>query len=401
MKATINERLISKFGGRDLTVFDTTQPNLILRLRASGRHSYRVQLGRGKFLTLGTTKVLKPMKARELARRALGAVADGKDPISEARKKRAGTLEEFLDRQYDDWARAHLKTADQTSVRVRARFAEFLAKPMSEVTAFAVERWRSGRHRDGLAATTTNRDLDCLRSVLSKAVAWGVLAEHPLRAVKRAKTDTIGRLRYLSADEETRLRTALTKREQQHRDGRARFNAWRTARGYKPVPDFAPGVYVDHLQPVVLLALNSGLRRGDLLALRWSDVDRVGALLTVHGATAKTGITRYVPLNAEALDVLKVWRSNDATDDDLLFPGADGKQMFSLKTAWNKVAKAAALKNFRFHDLRHTFASNLVQKGVDLNTVRELLGHADIKMTLRYAHLAPSQKAAAVAKLAR
>ena len=73
--------------------------------------------------------------------------------------------------------------------------------------------------------------------------------------------------------------------------------------------------------------------------------------------------------------------------------------MFSLKTAWQKVAKAAKLHAFTFHDLRHTFASKLVQAGVDLNTVRELLGHADIKMTLRYAHLAPEHKAAAVAKL--
>jgi integrase len=73
--------------------------------------------------------------------------------------------------------------------------------------------------------------------------------------------------------------------------------------------------------------------------------------------------------------------------------------MKSLKTAWGKVAKAATLKGFTFHDLRHTFASKLVQAGVDLNTVRELLGHSDIKMTLRYAHLAPEHKAAAVAKL--
>ena len=73
--------------------------------------------------------------------------------------------------------------------------------------------------------------------------------------------------------------------------------------------------------------------------------------------------------------------------------------MTTLKTAWMKVAKAARLKDFRFHDLRHTFASNLVLAGVDLHTVRELLGHRDIKMTLRYAHLAPEHTAAAVAKL--
>jgi integrase len=70
-----------------------------------------------------------------------------------------------------------------------------------------------------------------------------------------------------------------------------------------------------------------------------------------------------------------------------------------VKKSWYPVVKAAKLTGFRFHDLRHTFASKLVMLGIDLNTVRELLGHSDIKMTLRYAHLAPEHKAAAVAKL--
>jgi site-specific recombinase XerD len=73
--------------------------------------------------------------------------------------------------------------------------------------------------------------------------------------------------------------------------------------------------------------------------------------------------------------------------------------MTTLKTSWAKVVTTAKLQDFTFHDLRHTFASKLVQAGVDLNTVRELLGHSDIKMTLRYAHLAPEHQAAAVAKL--
>ena len=82
-----------------------------------------------------------------------------------------------------------------------------------------------------------------------------------------------------------------------------------------------------------------------------------------------------------------------------MFPGEDGAPLADVKSAWLPLVDAAKVRAFRFHDFRHTFASKLVMAGVDLNTVRELLGHADLKMTLRYAHLAPEHKAAAVAKL--
>jgi integrase len=119
----------------------------------------------------------------------------------------------------------------------------------------------------------------------------------------------------------------------------------------------------------------------------------------VRGDGAKSGQTRQIPLNDHARDVLKAWRSADAKRDDRVFTGRDGERLTDIKTAWARITKEAKVQAFRFHDLRHTFASKLVQVGIDLNTVRELLGHADIKMTLRYSHLAPEQRRAAVAKL--
>ncbi len=82
-----------------------------------------------------------------------------------------------------------------------------------------------------------------------------------------------------------------------------------------------------------------------------------------------------------------------------MFPGKSGAKLVNIRKAWVKVLADAGIKNFRWHDLRHHFASKLVQKRVDLNTVRDLLGHADLKMTLRYAHLSPDNKADAVALL--
>ncbi len=161
------------------------------------------------------------------------------------------------------------------------------------------------------------------------------------------------------------------------------------------------GEYVDHLRPVVLLALNTGLRRSEPFHLRWKDVDLTGKWLCVDGATAKDGQTRPVPLNSEALTTLGGWRKHTSDAELRVFPGVGGQRLKRIDRAWRGLRRRARPTGFRFHDLRHHFASRLVQSGVDLNTVRELLGHADITMVLRYAHLSPDRLATAVEKVTR
>jgi len=139
--------------------------------------------------------------------------------------------------------------------------------------------------------------------------------------------------------------------------------------------------------------MNTGVRRGELLSLRWSEVDFKGKQLTIKGTTAKNQQTRHIPLNVEALDVLKRWQEQ-APDKTRVFPIDTG-----FKSAWAPLLVRAKITSFRWHDLRHHFASRLAQAGVPLNTIRDLLGHGSMAMTLRYAGLAPDQKADAVAKL--
>ena len=157
-------------------------------------------------------------------------------------------------------------------------------------------------------------------------------------------------------------------------------------------------MYGDHLTPMVLLSLNTGLRRGELFSLHWKDIAMHTKTLTVRGETAKTKQTRHLPLNAEALQVLMAWHQQSA-GEDLVFPGKNGQRLDNVRKAWAGVLTAAGIVGFRWHDLRHTFASKLVMAGVPLNTVRELLGHTTPAMTLRYAHLAPDHKASAVERL--
>jgi integrase len=119
----------------------------------------------------------------------------------------------------------------------------------------------------------------------------------------------------------------------------------------------------------------------------------------VRAATDKTEKEYYVSLNKLAFETLSRWRgqSKRTSLHDLVFPSPKtGKKLDNCNSSWEALLKSAKIEKFRWHDMRHDFASQLVMRGVDLNTVRELMGHADMKMTLRYAHLAPENKMKAV-----
>ena len=394
---------------RPYEVRDSELRGFILRVQPSGVMSYVVQYGRGKRFTIGRTTALTPAQARDLAKEILADVVRGIDPNekkrqrkeAEARARAASSLGAFLERDYGPWAESHLKRGAAETARIRSRFADLLDLKLEEVNSWLVDKWRAQRLRQGISPKTVNRDIAALRAALSKAVEWGRLETHPLTRFKPKKVDQKARVRYLSEAEEARLRQALRDREARIRRERATANAWRRARCRPEKPDLADLPFADHLAPMVLLSINTGLRRGELFNLTWADVDLERAMLTVVGYSSKTGTTRHVPLNTEAVTVLRRWKHQTGGGDGLVFPGRGGSRLTDVKKGWRRLLELAGIEGFRWHDLRHHFASRLVMAGVDLNTVRELLGHSDIKMTLRYAHLAPEHKAAAVAMLVR
>jgi integrase len=292
--------------------------------------------------------------------------------------------------------------------RIEADFKDWLDKPMTGLNTWLIEGWRSDRRKAKANPRTINRNLQRLRACVAKAKAWGILEVHPFEGIKPLKTDNTGRVRYLSAAEEADLRKALITRETRMREERDRFNEWLRERRRELLPRHPEG-YVDRLRPLVLTALNTGTRRGELFNLKWQDVNLGAKLLTVRGEEkieekggAKSSQTRRVPLNVEALEVLTAWKGQSAkhAPGDRVFPGAGGERLGSIGHAWTGVATLGGLDDFRFHDLRH-HASRLVQGGTDLNIVRELLGHADLSQVLRYAHLDPTNLATAVERVAR
>ena len=161
----------------------------------------------------------------------------------------------------------------------------------------------------------------------------------------------------------------------------------------------------DRLRALFVLAVHTGMRRGELFKLEWQDIDfskGTRGFITVRDT--KNHDTRHIPMNLIVQGVLKKHppRILQGRKCPLVYSNDEGSSFRSIQTGFVSTLKQAGIeKHIRFHDLRHTFASHLVMKGVDLHTVAKLMGHRDIKMTMRYAHLAPEHLQSAVDSLTR
>ncbi|KAA9130322.1 tyrosine-type recombinase/integrase [Marinihelvus fidelis] len=384
MKKLLSQGLAerSKPDDKPYQIHDTAIPGLVLRVQPTGTKVWKL-IQKRKPQTLGRMPVMTFAMAKAQAERILRGEADQPSRVPM-------TFDSFLEKHYEPFVRANHANPDDTLNRLyRFRFGE---KLLEEIKLADIETWRTKRQQDGRAATTINRDTGALGAAFSKAVEWDLLGVHPMAKFKALRVDKLRKPRSLGPNEEAALYAALSARDEYKRTSRQSANKWRKERNYQAMPDL--GAYCDRLTPMVMLAINTGLRRGELWNLKWGDVDFREKMLTVHGLGAKSGQTRHVPLNAVAFETINIHRGEaNPGANELVF----GKHEF-IKT-WNRVLRKAGIQNFRFHDLRHTFASKLVSAGVPLNTVRELMGHSNLEMTLIYAHLAPENLRDAVDKI--
>jgi len=222
-----------------------------------------------------------------------------------------------------------------------------------------------------LTTSTVNRHLSVLRCLLRLAKKWGYVREVP--QIEMGK-EPEGRLRYLEKDEAIRLLDAC--------------------RESKKNP---------YLHSIVTVALYTGMRKGEVFGLTWDRLDfSRGAILLEH---TKSGKRREVPMSQAVHNVLSDLRKQQErvgeAPEGLVFRRANGARWGEINTAFSVALTKAGISNLRFHDLRHTFASWLIMDGATLVEVKELLGHHDITMTLRYAHLAPGRLREAVGRMDR
>jgi integrase len=212
-----------------------------------------------------------------------------------------------------------------------------------------------------------NRYLGALSHAFSIAVKeWGWLEDSPMRKVSKPR-EPRGRVRFLSDEERTRLL------------------------------DACQGSHNPYLSAIVTLALATGARRGELLGLRWPDVDLRRGTLTFH--QTKNRERRAVPLTGQALALMCEHAKVRRLDTALVFPNPTGTKPATIRAAWEGAVEHADIKDFRFHDLRHSAASYLAMSGASLAEIAEVLGHKTLAMVKRYAHLSEAHTRNVVARM--
>lgn len=231
-----------------------------------------------------------------------------------------------------------------------------------------------GRHRDqlqskeGMSPATVNRYLSALSRAFTNAVTeWHWLSDNPMRRVSK-KPEPRGRVRYLSDDERTAILRACRDSE------------------YKP------------LYLIVLFALTTGMRRGELMGLRWQDIDLERRVSVLHNT--KNGDRRSVPIVPEVAERLREHGKVRRLDSDLVF-ASEGRDPVWFDKFWYRALKAAKIKDFRFHDLRHSCASYLAMSGATTAEIAAVLGHRTLQMVKRYAHLSDQHTGAVVERMTR
>lgn len=230
------------------------------------------------------------------------------------------------------------------------------------------QRFKAKLAAAGNRPATINRYRSQLLHMYRKAILWGYARKSPIDGMDREKEDN-QRTRQLSADEEMKLFHGTDA------DGRPYLS--------------------EPIRSVALFAMNTGMRWGEIISLTRENVDLEGRRVTIQATNSKSKRVRSVPLNDVALGLV-VKAFAEGVGRKTVFAHPDGRPVRSMRTAFENALERAEIGNFHFHDLRHTFASRLTSAGVDLNTVRELLGHVSFATTLRYAHLADEAKRTAV-----
>ena len=347
-----------------LEVFDTQIRGLYVDVQRSGHRAYRLHYMQDKVkrhITLGDARVITLDEARQDARAHLRQLLAGSDLQADLLAPDALTVEEFFVDQYLPYVKTYKRSWSTDESMIRNHILPTLgARGMAALRTPDIARLVQSMRTDGFAPGTINRLLVLLKYGYKLAMRWKVdcIEINPALDLKNIKDDNKIE-RYLSPEQTVALMSAV----------RASDNTM--------------------LQHIVPFLLYTGARKREALDAKWVDIDWVQSSWRIP--KTKSGKIRYVPLSTGAVQLLQHLKSLSTfmmLNADFIFPNPrTGLPFVSIYYSWDTARKQAGLPEMRIHDLRHSFASFLVNAGRSLYEVQELLGHADIRTTSRYAHL--------------
>ncbi len=342
------------------------------RANADGTTSYRVKV-RMRGFPSQTATFARKTDAKEWAKQTEIAIKEGKYfKTAEAKKH---TFKELVDR-YLEYVKLRNPKRHKWVELYLGWWTEQLGDyALSEITKMLVIETRDkllntkGRNIERRTPATVNRYMTALSHAFTIAInEWEWVEEHPMKKISKLP-EPRGRVRFLDDKERERL-----------------LDACQNIRG------------ADNLYLLVVLALSTGARHGELINLRWRDVDLTRKVIVLHDTKNKE--RRVLPLAHHALELIKAHHEERDVATDLLFPAPrKPNEPWASRSAWQAAVTKAGLEDFRFHDLRHSAASYLAMNGASLAEIAEVLGHKTLAMVKRYAHLSEAHTAGVVERM--
>ena len=337
-------------------VYDEKIPGLGVRITPAGTKSFvlnRWIRGAPQIITLGRFPSLSVDKAREIAEKHNGQIADGINPMDRRNEEREElTFGEMFGEYLTGHAKVHKRTWEQDESNYDLHLKLWKNKKLSAIDRRNVQALHAKIGKEA-GHYSANRILALLSTVFNHALAWGFhQGDNPAKWVKRFKEKS--RERFLEADELPRFFAALN--------------------------DYPDATIRDY----VLFSLMTGARKGNVLAARWDQVELERGTWTIP--RTKNDDPQTVTLSPEAVELLK--KRKGQSDDEWVFPGRKDKtHLQSPKKAWASVLKTAEIKDLRIHDLRRTLGSWQAATGASLTMIGKSLGQKSPAATAVYARL--------------
>ena len=347
---------------RKQTYFDTRTKGFALEVRQSGGRTYYLRYtdarGRTRYIKLADAADVTVAQARKLCEQKRNQIAMGIDPLEEkATKRQVPTFGEFATGRYLPFVQANKRSWKTDETLIRTHLIPVLgSKFLDEITPEDVLKLQQKGLKDGAAPGSVNRRIILLRYMLNLAWRdWKIpgVTGNPTHGI-RLLPENNKKERYITADEIGRLHKAV---------------------------EASPNPMLKYIVAFLVL---TGARRNEVLHAAWPDFDLTKGMWRIP--VSKSGFARHIPLNKGALAILEMVRGLSRSQYVFGNPKT-GSYYQHIWQAWDTARRKAGLPDVRLHDLRHTFASLLINSGRSLYEVQKLLGHTQVKTTQRYAHL--------------